>query len=72
MELVNGLVKRKSIDDSLLFEVLSKVQRPVSCHQICILFNEIDQIAKHLTLRALIFDVIDVVAGSGIVIGMVF
>jgi len=72
VKFVNSLVKRKSIERSLLSEVLSEVQRPVSCHQICILFDEIDQIAKHLTLRACIFDIINIVADSGIVIGMVF
>lgn len=39
VEFVDGFVKGESVDDSFLFEILSEVQRPVSCHHISIIFN---------------------------------
>jgi hypothetical protein len=53
MKLINGLIERKPINDSLIPQILSEVDWPIARHEVSILFNQVYQAFQHFTLRSL-------------------
>jgi hypothetical protein len=72
MKLVNGLIERKSINDSLALQILSKVDRSIASHEISIILDQIYQIFQHFILRALNFNRINIGISSSLIIRMMF
>lgn len=43
MKLVDGFIERKSINDSFILQVLPKMDRPITSHQVSIILDQINQ-----------------------------